>query len=110
MSKTILFLCTGNYYRSRFAEIVFPAKAPAAGNVCPMSDRQIALITGASAGIGKDLATVFAEHGFDMVINARNADALEQLARELRGRFKIDVRVLPKDLSQPSAPRDIVDQ
>src|SRR6266550_3533852 len=82
----------------------------AASNVSRMADRQIALITGASAGIGKDLAAVFAEHGFDLLINARNVDALEQLAGELRDRFKIDVRVLPKDLSQPTAPREIIDE
>ena len=55
-----------------------------------MPDRETVLITGASAGIGRDFAVVFAENGFDLVINARNADALEKLAAA-RGTAKLSV-------------------
>jgi short-subunit dehydrogenase len=46
--------------------------------------RPLAVVTGASSGIGFELAKVFAENGFDLVINAENP-ALEQAAQELRG-------------------------
>jgi short-subunit dehydrogenase len=75
-----------------------------------MATRQTALITGASTGIGRDLAIVFAENGFDLVINARRPEPLEQLAADLRGKHGINVRVLPKDLSSPSAPPEIFDE
>jgi len=42
---------------------------------------QTALITGASGGIGKELAVVFAEHRFDLILVARNAEKLEALNR-----------------------------
>ena len=45
--------------------------------------QQRALITGASSGIGEALASVFAEHGHDLVLVARSADKLEQLADQL---------------------------
>jgi short-subunit dehydrogenase len=75
-----------------------------------MAQRQTALITGASTGIGRDLAIVFAENGFDLVINARRPEPLELLAAELRTKHGINVRVLPKDLSSPSAPREISEE
>src|SRR3954465_3636412 len=75
-----------------------------------MAQRQTALITGASTGTGRDLAIVFAENGFDLVINARRPEPLELLAAELRTKHGINVRVLPKDLSSPSAPREISEE
>jgi len=75
-----------------------------------MAQRQTALITGASSGIGRDLAIVFAENGFDLVINARRPGPLEQLSADLRAKHGVQVRVLPKDLAQPSAPREIFDE
>ena len=60
-----------------------------------------ALVTGASVGIGRDLAIVLAEHGHDLVITARNQGQLEALAEELRSKFNVKVDVVAQDLAKP---------
>ena len=74
------------------------------------SDKKTALITGASTGIGKELATIHAERGGDLVILARSKEKLDTLKTELEGKYSIDVMVIAKDLSQPEAPREICDE
>jgi uncharacterized protein len=72
-----------------------------------MRPRGTVLVTGASAGIGRELARVFAQHGHDLVLVARSADRLESLAAELRREHTREVRVLPRDLLEPRAPESI---
>jgi short-subunit dehydrogenase len=62
------------------------------------------LITGASSGIGLELAKCFAADGCRLILVARNQNALEKLAGELRRENKIEVIVLPADLSLPETP------
>jgi len=69
-----------------------------------------ALITGASGGIGYELAKVFARHKHNLVLVARNGNKLEQLAQELRQVFGVKVLVLAQDLSLPNAANLIFDQ
>ena len=69
-----------------------------------------ALITGASAGIGRELALVFAENGFDLVLVARRKDRLEALAQEIQGKFGVTAQTLAVDLADPAAPRQIFDE
>ena len=69
--------------------------------------RQTALITGASAGIGRELATVFAEHGFDLVVVARRQHELETLAESLRAGHGVEVTVIALDLTIPVAPQTL---
>ena len=57
------------------------------------------LITGASAGIGAELARVFAKHGHKLALVARSADKLQALADELKFEFGTDAIVMPADLS-----------
>jgi short-subunit dehydrogenase len=68
------------------------------------------LVTGASSGIGLELARCFAADGSRLVLVARNTSALEQLAGKLRGDFKIEATVLTADLSQPETPEKIVSE
>jgi hypothetical protein len=65
------------------------------------------LITGASSGIGLELARLFAADGAGLVLVARRQDQLETIAEELRRAHGVEVRMLPKDLAQPTAPDDI---
>jgi short-subunit dehydrogenase len=62
-----------------------------------------ALITGASAGIGEELARLHAEKGGDLIIVARRKDRLDALASELKVEHDIDVHVIISDLAQPGA-------
>jgi len=65
------------------------------------------LITGASSGIGLELARCFAADGCRLILTARNKEALEKLAEELRGKNKIEAIVFPADLSLPETPKRI---
>ena len=66
-----------------------------------------ALVTGASSGIGWEIAKLFAEDRKDLVLVARNRKKLEQLARDLTAAFGVSVRVMVKDLSDPRVPPQI---
>ena len=71
--------------------------------------RGLALVTGASAGIGRELAWEFASHGFDLAVVARSADALEELADEILREHRRAVHVLPRDLLAPGVPLELFD-
>jgi short-subunit dehydrogenase len=68
-----------------------------------------ALVTGASGGIGAELAAAFAARGFDLVLSARNHDRLRALARALKAAHGVRATVLPADLADPGTPRAIFD-
>jgi short-subunit dehydrogenase len=70
--------------------------------------RRLALITGASSGIGAALARVYASHGYELALTARRADRLYQLADDLRLRFGVESLVLPADLSVAGTPERIL--
>jgi short-subunit dehydrogenase len=67
-----------------------------------------ALVTGASSGIGLELARQFAADGYDLVLVARSAGALERLASELARDFHIKATPITFDLSQPNGGRELV--
>jgi len=65
--------------------------------------RRLALVTGASAGIGAAFARIYASHGYDVALTARRADRLEALAGEIRLRFGVEALTLSADLGEPGA-------
>ena len=64
-----------------------------------MPGRQVAVITGASAGVGRATVRVFAEHGFDVALLARGEAGLEAAAKEV-GAAGGRAVVVPTDVSQ----------
>ncbi len=70
---------------------------------------ETALITGASARIGREMARLFAAQQSNLVQIARRRERLEELAAELRKQHSVEVRVMAADLAQADAPQTIVD-
>ncbi|MGD1958195.1 MAG: SDR family NAD(P)-dependent oxidoreductase [Fulvivirga sp.] len=75
-----------------------------------MEKKKIALITGASAGIGKEFAHIHAARGGDLVIVARREDKLLALKEEVEKNYAVKVNLLVKDLSDPKAPKEIYEE
>lgn len=66
-----------------------------------------ALITGASSGIGRELANLFAQDGYNLVLVGRSNDQLNNLADTYREQFSITTTVINKDLADPKSPEEI---
>jgi short-subunit dehydrogenase len=72
-----------------------------------MMMNKVALITGASTGIGKELANIHAEKGGDLIIIARSKDKLESLKADLEKKHSVKVTVIAQDLGLSGAPKNI---
>jgi short-subunit dehydrogenase len=70
----------------------------------------LAAITGASTGIGRELALICARNGYDVVLIARSQPGLERLASDIYASTGRATSVIAKDLSEPSAPGEIFEQ
>jgi len=71
---------------------------------------QTALITGASGGIGYELAKLFARDQYNLVLVARSGPRLAQVADELRQKQGISVKTIPLDLGLPQAAPDLFEE
>ncbi|MBS0411508.1 MAG: SDR family oxidoreductase [Proteobacteria bacterium] len=69
---------------------------------------RLALITGASAGIGAAFARLYARHGYDLAITARRENRLRELSDDIRLSHGVEVLVIPADLADPAAPDAIL--
>jgi NAD(P)-dependent dehydrogenase (short-subunit alcohol dehydrogenase family) len=70
---------------------------------------KVAVVTGASSGVGRAIARAYAAHGADVALIARNVDALEAAAAEVRG-YGRRAMVLPLDVADAAAVDDAADR
>ena len=69
--------------------------------------KSYALITGASSGIGLEIAKNLAKRGYNLILTARRKDLLENLSKEIKHNFNVDVDFISNDLSKYDAPAEI---
>jgi len=72
--------------------------------------RPAALVTGASSGIGLELATLLARGGYDLVLVARRRERLEEIARAFGEEFGVAVTVIARDRADPDSPRAVAQE
>jgi len=65
--------------------------------------KKTALITGASSGIGREMAMIHAQTGGDLILVARSENKLNDLKEDLERKYGVQVIVITKDLLHPSA-------
>ena len=68
-----------------------------------------ALITGASSGIGREMAALFAADRHDLIITARSQGKLDDMKRTLEHRYGVHVETVALDLSESDAPQQLHD-
>jgi short-subunit dehydrogenase len=71
---------------------------------------QTALITGASSGIGRELANCFAQDKYNLILVALEPDLLDQAASELRQQYGVEVTTITKDLFKRDAPFEVYNE
>lgn len=67
-----------------------------------------AIVTGASSGIGQELAVRLAEAGLNLIINARRLAQLDELAKKLQSTYAVDVKVVASDVGEPEGIEKII--
>ncbi|MBM7051481.1 MULTISPECIES: SDR family oxidoreductase [unclassified Rothia (in: high G+C Gram-positive bacteria)] len=75
-----------------------------------LSSEPFVLITGASAGIGREFARQYAQRGYHLVIHGRNRSALESLAQQLTHRYGVEVEILTADLAVPHEVEQVTER
>ncbi len=75
--------------------------------ISQLDGKKTALITGASSGIGYELAKLFARDGYNLVLVARSEKKLIQIAKEFTDKSDIKIKIITKDLSIPTTPEEI---
>ncbi|MCX6318532.1 MAG: SDR family NAD(P)-dependent oxidoreductase [Bacteroidetes bacterium] len=71
--------------------------------------RKIVLITGATSGFGKACAYLFAQHGYDLIINGRRTERLQELADEVEKKYNVAVLQCPFDVRNEKEVFDAID-
>lgn len=65
------------------------------------------LITGATSGIGYELAKIFAKNRYNLILCARNRANLEEIKENIINEYKVDVHIFPKDLSKEQEIKEL---
>ena len=78
--------------------------------VNPINRNKYALITGATSGIGYELAKQFANAGYNLLLVARSSERLQAVTDELKQTYSVEVTPIEKDLFSPTAAREIYEQ
>src|SRR5690606_26292609 len=86
-----------------------PKNKRSGGNMTSINPPKYALITGATSGIGYELAKIFAQHHYNLVIVARTETDLQRTAAELSKQYNVNVTSIAKDLFDREAPFDLYD-
>jgi len=73
-------------------------------------ENKYTLITGASSGIGYELAKIFAKNNHNLILVARRNEKLQELKDKLQREFKITIHTIQKDLSQPNSSQEIFEE
>lgn len=74
-----------------------------------MKNTQWSLVTGASAGVGKEIAKILAARGWNLVLAARSEDKLTVLKDELSRAYTVQIEIIKADLSKPGSAKDVFD-
>lgn len=74
----------------------------------PGADKTV-FISGATAGIGRATATLFAENGFRLILNGRRSDRLDELKATFEEEYDVAVKLLPFDVSEVSAVQEAIE-
>lgn len=74
------------------------------------NNNRYALITGATQGIGYELAKLFAEDGYNLIIVSRTEEDLQTRAAEFSKQYGVEVIPIAKDLFKPEAPFELYDE
>lgn len=72
--------------------------------------KQLALITWASSGLGKEFAYIHAEHGGDMILVARREEKLQELKKQIESEYSVLVHIISKDLTKSGACQEVYDE
>lgn len=73
-------------------------------------NKKVALITGASSGIGREFARIHAANGGDLIIIARRKEKLNELKEKLEKKYNVNIKVIAKDLTLPESPMEIYNE
>ncbi len=74
------------------------------------SNADFTLITGASSGIGYELAKVFAREQHNLILSARSTDKLEQLKKQLQAQYKVQIEIITLDLSEAGSAQKLFEK